>query len=147
MKNCITPEHCSLNHFISILQENFSAGVSHIARSLTIPQTIMLITLSWAILEKPPIVQPLKNFPAFYENRRFITVFTKYLHWSLSWARLIQSIPTHPISLRSILTLSTHLRLRLPSGLFPSGFHTNIYMHSPIRATCPAQLTLLDLPF
>jgi hypothetical protein len=40
---------------------------------------------SWALLEKPPIVQPLKNFPAFYGTRRFSTVFTRALHWSLSW--------------------------------------------------------------
>jgi hypothetical protein len=31
-----------------------------------------------------PIVQPLKNFPAFYGTRRFKTVFTRALHWSLS---------------------------------------------------------------
>jgi hypothetical protein len=37
-------------------------------------------------------------------------VFTTALHWSLSWARLIPSHPPHPISLRSILILSTHLR-------------------------------------
>jgi hypothetical protein len=37
-------------------------------------------------------VQLLKNFPAFYGTRRFITVFTRALHWSLSWARSIQSI-------------------------------------------------------
>jgi hypothetical protein len=36
----------------------------------------------------------------------------------------IQSIPLHPISIRSILTLSFHLRLGLTSGLFPSGFPT-----------------------
>jgi hypothetical protein len=34
--------------------------------------------------EKPPIVQLLKNFPAFYGTRRFITMFTRALHWSLS---------------------------------------------------------------
>jgi hypothetical protein len=58
---------------------------------------------SWALLEKPPNVQPLKNFPAFYGNRRFITVFTRAVHWSLSWVRSIQSISSHPISVRSIL--------------------------------------------
>jgi hypothetical protein len=44
--------------------------------------------------------------------------------------------------------LSTHLRLNLPSGLFPSGFHTkNLYafLFSPIRATWPAHLILRDL--
>jgi hypothetical protein len=32
---------------------------------------------SWALLEKSPIVQPLKKFPAFYGTRRFIAVFKK----------------------------------------------------------------------
>jgi hypothetical protein len=35
---------------------------------------------SWALLEKPPIVLLLKNFPEFYGTRRFITVFTRALH-------------------------------------------------------------------
>jgi hypothetical protein len=39
---------------------------------------------SWVLLEKPPIVQLLKNFPAFYGTRRFITLFTRALHLSLS---------------------------------------------------------------
>jgi hypothetical protein len=43
--------------------------------------------------------------------------------------------------------LSIHLRLSLPSDLFPFGFPTNniyTFLLSPIRATCPAQLILLD---
>jgi hypothetical protein len=34
--------------------------------------------------KEPPIVQPLKNIPAFHGTRRFNTVFTRALHWSLS---------------------------------------------------------------
>jgi hypothetical protein len=93
-------------------------------------------------------VQLLKNFPAFYGNRRFITVFIKTLHWSLSWARPIQSISPHSIFPTSILILFTHLRLRLPSSLFHSGFPTNIlyaFLFAPIRATFPAHLLLFDL--
>jgi hypothetical protein len=58
-----------------------------------------------------------KNYLMFNGTRSFITVFTRALHWSLSWARSIQSISLHPINLRAILILSTHLRLGLASGL------------------------------
>jgi hypothetical protein len=84
---------------------------------LLLSEVYLTHSWSWALLEKLSIMQLLKNFPAFYGTQRFITVFTRALHWSLFWARSIQSIPSHSISLRSILILFTHLRLGLPSGL------------------------------
>ena len=88
------------------------------------------------LLEQLTGLQLVKKFPAFHGNRRFITALTCVRHLSLSWASPIQSIYPHPTSCRSILILSTHLRLGLPSGLFPSGFPTKtLYTprSSPIR--------------
>ena len=99
------------------------------------------------LLEKLTNLHLVKKYPAFHGTRRFITAITSVQHPSLSWASPIQSICLHPTSWRSILILSTHLRLGLPSGLFPSGFPSKtLYtpLSSPIRATCPAHLILLD---
>jgi hypothetical protein len=44
--------------------------------------------------------------------------------------------------------LSTCLRLRLRSALFPFRFSNNIlyaFLFAPIRATCPPHLILIDL--
>ena len=67
------------------------------------------------LLQKLTGLQLVKKFPAFHGNRMFITAFTSVRHLSLSWASPIQSIYPHPTSWRSILILSTHLRLGLPS--------------------------------
>ena len=53
-----------------------------------------------------------------------ITALTTVRHLSLSWDSPINSTYPHPTSRISILILSTHLRLGLPIGLFPSGFPT-----------------------
>ena len=53
-----------------------------------------------------------------------------------------------PTFLRSILILSSHLRLGLPKGLFPVGLPVKILkavLPPSILATCPAHLNLLDL--
>jgi hypothetical protein len=111
-------------------------------------QQVYLLT-PWCrvLLEKLTDFQLVKKFPAFHGTRSFITALTSVRHLSLSWASPIQSIYPHLSSWRSILILSTHLHLGLPSGLLPSGFPAKT-LHAPlsslIRGTCPAQFILLD---
>jgi hypothetical protein len=76
-------------------------------------------------------------------------VFTTAHHWSLPSAKLIQPSPSHPISLRSILILSSHVRLSLLcASLFltspptpPKAFLFYLYaFHMP----CPSHPSRLD---
>jgi len=63
--------------------------------------------------------------------------------------RCIQCTPSHSISLRSVLILSSHLRLGLPTGLFPSGFPTKILyaiLTSPMQSTRPSHPRWFDHP-
>ena len=64
-----------------------------------------LTPCSGVLLEKLIGFQLVTKLPAFYGTQRFITTFTSVPYLSLSWASLIQSIPPHPTSLRSILIL------------------------------------------
>ena len=73
-----------------------------------------LTPYSTVLLEKLTGFKLVKKFPVFYGNRRFITAFTSASHLSLSWATSIHSIPPPPTSWKSILILSSHLRLGLP---------------------------------
>ena len=110
------------------------------ATDRTVLHTYILTPWCRVLLEKLTGLQLVNKFPAFYGTRRFITALTSVRHRSLSWASPIQSIYPHPTSWRSILILSTHLRLGLPGGLLPSGFPTkNLYTPSPERYAPHAQ--------
>jgi hypothetical protein len=72
-----------------------------------------------------------------------ITVSTRSRHWTLSYARWIQSTPSSTIHLES-----ARLRLVLPSGLFPPCILIKIlkeFVTFPMTATCPAHAILLQL--
>jgi hypothetical protein len=80
-----------------------------------------------------------ERFRAFYGIRKFNSEIRKALHLFL-----VQI--TNPTPPRSIRTLSNHLHLGLPSGLFHCGFTTNnlySFIFSRIRDTYPSSLTLL----
>jgi len=88
-------------------------------RTLLIYSYTYLLT-AWCrvLLEKLTGLQLVKKFLAFHGTRTFITAFTSVRHLSLSWVSPIQSIYPHPTSWRSILILSTQLRLGLPSETY-----------------------------
>ena len=126
--------------------ERAAIGMGDLTVLLTYLLTYLLTPWCRVLLEKLTGLQLVKKFPAFHGTRRFITALTSVRHLSLSWDSPIHSIYPHPTSWRSILILSTHLRLGLLSGLFPSGFPSKtLYtpLSSPTRATCPAHLILL----
>jgi hypothetical protein len=70
-------------------------------------------------------------------------MFTRALHWSLSWARSIQPIPKHPKCLLSVSKLFTHLSLGLAVS-FLLTFAPKSYMHSSLQymwcIPCPSYL-------
>jgi hypothetical protein len=102
--------------------------------------TLLTYLRSCALSKKLPIVQPFRKFPAILRNPKV----HHRVHKSPPLVPILSQfdpVPTIPSYLSKILLiLSTHLRFGLPSGLFPSGFPTNIlyvFLVSPIRATCP----------
>ena len=135
------PQSYMFRHYRVVRELVINALPSYASMSNVVAGNTYLLT-PWCrvLLEKLNGLHLVKKFPAFHGTRRFITALTTVHHLSLSWASPIQSIYPHPTSWRSILILSTHLRLGLPSGLLPSGFPTKtLYtpLSSPIHATCP----------
>ena len=95
------------------------------------PDTLTYLLTPWSrvLLEKLTGSAASQEIPRIFGTRRFPTVLPSACHLSLSWANFNQSPQPPPTSWRSILILSSHLRLDLPNGLFPSGFPTRTLCH------------------
>ena len=106
--------------------------------------TYLLITYLLACL----LTHSMEQSPSSEANQFSASQEIPHILWNPKYhycihCHLIQSIPPHPTSWRSILILSSPLCLGLPSGLFPSGFPTitlNMPLLFPIHTTCPAHV-------
>ena len=107
---------------------------------LTIPDCIHKPTTNFPeTLTGPQLVIKL----AFHPTRKLSTASHKPPVPNLSHTDTVHA--SHPTSRRSILILSSHLRLGLPNGFLPFGFSTKTLhapLLAPIRALCPAHLKL-----
>ena len=148
----LQPTHLGLDLYTSPcpsgFRQNFGCSrSSYFLLHVTYPvnrrvTTYILIPWSRALLEKLTGSQLVKKFPTFYGNLMYITSFISARHLSLSWARSIKfTLPLHPTSWRSVLILSSHLCVLLPSRLFPSGFPTK-----PLYAPFLSPVVLHDPP-
>jgi hypothetical protein len=93
------------------------------------------MNMDWALLETVPVAETIKNLPKFCTQEHYE---------SQSWARSVQCIPPHPISLRSLLILTFHLHPVLPSGC-PIEILYAFLSPLPPRAAFSAYLILLYL--
>ena len=125
----------------------FIIRIYHDARSPERQITYLLTIWNRVLLEKLTGFQLVKKFPAFYGNGRFIIAFTSACVLFVPWVTSIQSMPPHLTSWRSILILSSNLRLLLPSWSLFLGFpHQNPVCNCPLlrsyRSISPGPRTL-----
>jgi hypothetical protein len=123
-------QKCDSDTESGMLNVEFSTDV----RKLSVPKYVYpqncltylltyLLTPRCRILFEKLIVTNLSKKSCFlYGKRRFITVLTKARHWTLSWASRIYFTSSIPVSLRSLLMLSSHLHLGLPSSFSPASY-------------------------
>ena len=133
---CPVTQICSYSYWIKFNLKKKMTRRQWICNKITI-LTYLLTSWSRVLLDKLTGSAASQEIPRILWNPKVHYRIHKRRHLSLSWANSIHSPPPR-ISWRSILILSSHLRLGLPNGIFPSGFPTRTLctpLHSPIRAT------------
>jgi hypothetical protein len=105
--------------------------------------TICQIYTLWCRVpvQKLRVTQLVEKFSTFYGKRWFITVFITTRHWSLCWARCIQSTSTHFSKIHSnIMFPSTAGSSEWPLPFRFSNQNTVRISHLPMHATCSTHI-------
>jgi hypothetical protein len=127
---------------------NVSAGSTHVKTTLTYLLTYLLTHSLTPLFEKLIVTQPVKKYPAFLWNPK--------VHYRVHISPPLDPLLSQPNPVRTIDPCLPKVQLNvilpptpsLPSGILPLGFPTKTLLtplSSPMRATCPAYLNLLDL--
>jgi hypothetical protein len=140
-----------ITYLLTLLTElSPSWGATNRAGPQGLPSILWNPEVQYHIHKSPPLVLILSHINPIHSISYYLPkIHFNFVHpptsWSSQWSLSfwlshqypirIPLLPhsccmsptrSHPTYVRYILILSTHLRLGLPSGLFPSGFPTNI---------------------
>jgi hypothetical protein len=117
-------------HGIKSRQNIFLQGILKIK---TLPSKLLTYLLTYLLLlENLTVSQVVKKFSAFYGTQSFINTFTSARNCPYPETARSSSRPHNPIpEYLNILILSSHPRLVLTSGLFPSDFPTKT-LYTPL---------------
>jgi hypothetical protein len=92
-------DHIDQRASFKVCYVNGEKGVSRVIKVAPNRSTWNYTTPLYAVLlEKLIVTQLIKKFLTFCETWMSLTVLTKPRHWTLSWASLIQSTPSHSVS-------------------------------------------------
>jgi hypothetical protein len=85
-----------------------------------------LHTCSRLVLETIRVARLFKKILVFYAHKSFINILRTVLHWTLSWARWVQSSLFYHTYLKPILILSCHQRQGVTCTLLPPSISCKI---------------------